>query len=92
MTKVTENRRLRRFELAITDQAIAAAYYKLRDGRVVLVHTAVPPDHARQGFGSLLAAGTLELLRASGRKAVPQCSFMTQFVLDHPEFTDVIAG
>ncbi|BCP55583.1 N-acetyltransferase [Kaistia sp. 32K] len=89
---VRENTRLRRFELPIANGEIAAAYYRIEEGRVVLIHTEVPFEFSGQGIASSLARGTFDLLRRSGRKAVPQCSFMSQFLASHAEYADLIAG
>jgi uncharacterized protein len=90
--KVTENIRQHRFELPITGQAFAVAYYTLQDGKVALIHTEVPSEFSGQGIASRLAQGTFELLRKTGRKAVLKCPFMSGFVARHPEYTDVVAG
>ncbi|TPK87284.1 N-acetyltransferase [Mesorhizobium sp. B2-4-13] len=90
--KVTENIQQHRFELPITGQAFAVAYYTLQDGKVALIHTEVPSEFSRQGIASRLAQGTFELIRKTGRKAVLKCPFMSGFVARHPEYTDVVAG
>ncbi|ESY65225.1 MULTISPECIES: GNAT family N-acetyltransferase [Mesorhizobium] len=90
--KVTENIQQHRFELPITGQAFAVAYYSLQDGKVALIHTEVPSEFSGQGIASRLAQGTFELLRKTGRKAVLKCPFMSGFVARHPEYTDVVAG
>ncbi|AMY04154.1 GNAT family N-acetyltransferase [Mesorhizobium ciceri] len=90
--KVTENIRQHRFELPVTGQAFAVAYYTLQDGKVALIHTEVPSEFSGQGIASRLAQGTFELLRKTGRKAVLKCPFMSGFVARHPEYTDVVAG
>jgi predicted GNAT family acetyltransferase len=89
---VKENFEQRRFELPITDDAFAAAYYRIEDGRVSLIHTEVPSEFSGQGIASQLAQGTFELLRESGRKAIPRCPFMSRFLMRHPEFADVVDG
>lgn len=89
---VTENVQESRFELPIADDVIAAAYYRIENGRVVLIHTEVPAEFSGQGFASQLARGTFELLRSSGRKAVLRCSFMGGYIAKHPEYGDVVAG
>src|SRR3954452_18606946 len=88
--KVTENTERHRFELPIADGALAAAYYRLENGRVVLFHTEVPQEFSGQGIASQLARGTFELLRKTGRKAVPKCPFMSWFVIAHPEYASVV--
>jgi hypothetical protein len=90
--KVTENIQQHRFELPITGQAFAVAYYALQDGKVALIHTEVPSEFTGQGIASRLAQGTFELIRKTGRKAVLKCPFMSGFVARYPEYTDVVAG
>ena len=90
--KVTENTELNRFELPIADGVLAAAYYRIENERVVLFHTEVPQEFSGQGIASQLARGTFELLRKTGRKAVPKCPFMSWFIVAHPEYADVVAG
>lgn len=90
--QVTENLQQNRFELPIADGAIAAAYYRVDEGRVVLIHTEVPAEFSGQGIATQLAEGTFELLRKSGRKAILRCPFMSRFLSKHPEYADVVAG
>jgi predicted GNAT family acetyltransferase len=89
---VRENVEEHRFELPIADGVFAAAYYRVDNGNVVLIHTEVPSEFSGQGFASRLAEGTFELLRKTGRKAVLRCPFMVRYFAKHPEFADVVAG
>lgn len=89
---VKENAKEHRFERAIHDGAIAAAYYRDADGNLMFIHTEVPTEFSGQGIATDLARGTFELLRQSGRKAVLRCPFMVHFYSRHPEYGDVIAG
>jgi predicted GNAT family acetyltransferase len=59
---------LQRFELPIANGVIAAAYYRIEAGRVVLIHTEVPFEFPGQGIATSLARGTFDLLRRSGRR------------------------
>src|SRR3954463_7934657 len=54
---------MRRFEMLVGDGALAVAYYKVEDGRVVLLHTEVPQELSGLGYGSRLAHGVFEALR-----------------------------
>jgi predicted GNAT family acetyltransferase len=47
-----DNPALRRFEMLLGDGALAVAYYKVEDDRVVLVHTEVPQELSGQGAGA----------------------------------------
>jgi len=92
-TKVIENVAQKRFELALPDGAIAAAYYRLDpEGRLVLIHTEVPAEYAGHGIATRLAEGIFDLVRQSGRKVVLQCPFMGLFFQKHPDYADIVAG
>ena len=87
---VTENPEKHRFELSL-DGALAIAEYRAGDGPLVLTHTEVPEELSGRGVGSKLAQGVFEALRATGRKAVLECTFMAGYAQRHPEFEDVVA-
>jgi predicted GNAT family acetyltransferase len=91
-TSVKENAEQHRFELPIADGAIAAAYYRMEGGLVVLIHTEVPAEFSGQGIASRLAQGAFEILRKTGRKAVLKCPFMSRYFAKHPEYADIVAG
>ncbi|CAH2408804.1 hypothetical protein MES5069_710008 [Mesorhizobium escarrei] len=50
--KLTENTQLHRFELPIADGVIAAAYHRIDDRRIVLIHTEVPMEF-RSGIAAI---------------------------------------
>lgn len=91
-SEVIDNPDRHRFELLIEEDEIAAAYYRVEDGRVVLTHTEVPQQFSGQGIGSRLARGVFDAIRASGRKAVLRCPFMGAFAARHPEYSDIVDG
>jgi predicted GNAT family acetyltransferase len=91
-TSVRENPSQHRFERQIHDGAIAAAYFRNADGKLVFIHTEVPSEFSGLGIATELARGTFELLRKSGRKAVLKCPFMVHFASTHPEYADVVDG
>jgi uncharacterized protein len=92
MSSVQDNPAQRRYEMPIAGEAIAAAYYRLDDGVIVLIHTEVPFEHSGNGIGSKLAEGVFNAIRDSGRKAAVRCEFMANFVARHPEHRDVVIG
>jgi hypothetical protein len=51
-----------RFEMPLGDSALAVAYYKVEDGRVVLLYTEVPQELYGLGYGSRLVHGVFEAL------------------------------
>jgi hypothetical protein len=90
--QVTNNPAEHRFEMAIAEDAVAAAYYRLDGGRVVLIHTEVPSEFSGQGLATQLATGAFDLIRQSGRKAVLKCPFMANFFRGHPKYADIVDG
>ena len=92
ITSIQDNPALRRYEMPIDGEAIAAAYYRLDDGIVVLIHTEVPFEHSGNGLGSRLAEGVFNAIRKSGRRAAVRCEFMANFIARHPEHRDVVVG
>lgn len=88
---VRENPPQHRFERPIHASAIAAAYYRNADDKLVFIHTEVPVEFSGLGIATDLARGTFELLRRSGRKAELICPFMVHFANTHPEYRDVLA-
>ncbi len=90
--QVRDNRAMHRYEMPIADGAVAAAYYRLEDEVVVLIHTEVPFEYSGNGFGTRLAFGVFDAIRRSGRKADVRCAFMANFVVRHPEQSDILAG
>ncbi len=91
MNHVTNNEAAHRFELAIEDSSeIAAAYYRVESGLFILTHTIVPQHYSGQGFGSHLARGLFDTLRATGRKAVLLCPFMAAYYARHPDYRDIV--
>lgn len=90
--EVRDNPADHRFELPITGDAIAAAYYRLDNGRLVLTHTEVPFEFSGQGIASRLARGVFDLIRKSRRKAILKCPFMAAYYAKHPEYADIVDG
>lgn len=93
MSFVEDNHGAGRFELWFEDgQDAAAAYYCMDRNRYILTHTIVPEKLSGQGIGSQLARGVFDEIRASGRKAILVCPFMTAFYARHPEYADIVEG
>ncbi|WP_354113622.1 GNAT family N-acetyltransferase [Bradyrhizobium sp. RT3a] len=74
MSAVRDNPTEHRFELPIDDSSeIAAVYYRIEGGRLVLTHTEVPQQFSGRGVGSRLARGVFDAIRVSGRTVVLRC-------------------
>ena len=88
MSAVRDNKALGRFELDVGG-AVAFANYCLTPQAVVITHTETPPALRGRGTASELIGGSLDLIRAEGRKVVAGCSFVADYLRKHPEHADL---
>lgn len=90
---VVDNPAHHRFEIALDDDAVAAAYYRRdAEGHLVLTHTEVPSEYGGRGIASILAQGLFDQARERGEKLVLKCSFMAAWYARHTGYGDVVAG
>lgn len=89
---VVDNPAMSRFEMPLGDGEVAAVYYRLEDGRFVIVHTEVPFQFSGRGIASRLASSVLEELRHRGKKIIVRCPFFSAYLARHPEYSDLVDG
>ena len=68
---------------------VAFANYRLTGDRVIITHTETPPALRGRGIASQLVKGALDLIRADGHKVVAGCSFVVDYLEQHPEVADL---
>ena len=90
MTAVRDNKALGRFELDV-EGGMAFASYRQTPQTVIITHTETPRALRGRGIASELIRGSLDLIRADGRKVVAACSFVADFLHKHPEHSDLTA-
>ncbi|HYL39511.1 MAG TPA: GNAT family N-acetyltransferase [Bryobacteraceae bacterium] len=88
---VTNNPAASQFEFS-TGGKLAFLQYKLRPGRLALLHTEVPKELEGHGIGGKLARAGLEFARAQGLVVVPLCPFVVEYIKRHPEFVELVAA
>ena len=89
--EVRNNDTKSRYELFIEGQVAGIADYEVEDGVVVFPHTEITPDRRGQGLGAMLVQAALDDARDAGRKVVPMCWYVAQFIDEHPEYRDLVA-
>lgn len=89
MTAVRNNEERRRFELDV-EGAVAFANYVTTPAAIVITHTETPRALRGRGIASELVKGALELIRADGRKVRAGCSFVADYLDQHPEYRDIV--
>ncbi|MDE2380327.1 GNAT family N-acetyltransferase [Bradyrhizobium sp.] len=85
---VRDNKDKNRFELDVGNE-IAFASYRLTPSAVIITHTETPRALRGRGIGSKLVKGALELIRSDGRKVIGGCSFVVDYLDNHPEYADL---
>jgi uncharacterized protein len=89
MTGVRDNKALNRFELDV-EGGTAFANYRLTPSAVIITHTETPRALRGHGIASQLVEGALALIRADGRKVIGACSFVVDYLHQHPEYQDMV--
>jgi len=80
-----------RFELVEFDDVVGVADYREVGDRMIVHHTEVARAMRGTGKGAQLVKGVLDAVRAEGKKVVPQCWFVAEFIDLHPEYADLVA-
>jgi predicted GNAT family acetyltransferase len=58
---------------------------------MIFTHTFVPDALRGRGIAAVLVRTALEEARRTGRRVVPRCSYVAEFIQRHPEFRDLVA-
>jgi len=89
----THDETTHRFEIDLGADGVAyLAYEPAGDGVIDLQHTIVPDAAQHRGVGSALAAAAFEHARAAGLRVVPTCPFVADWLGEHPEASNLVAG
>ena len=87
---IRDNVEKHRFEADLGDGSLSIANYYLRDGKIVVTHTEVPPAHEGEGIGTALIRFALKEIRDRGLKLVPLCPFFADYIKKHAEEQDLL--
>ncbi|MGP7996563.1 MAG: GNAT family N-acetyltransferase [Streptosporangiaceae bacterium] len=63
----------------------AELLYRIRNGRLVLIHTEVPIDLEGQGMGGKLVTAAVDYAAGAGLVVVPSCPFAQSWLDRHPD-------
>ena len=91
-TAVTDNLAKCRYEIRVDGQVAGFANYRVDGDRQVLFDTQVDPLHRGKGLGQRLADAALQDVRAQGRTVEARCEFIADYIREHPEHLDLVAG
>jgi predicted GNAT family acetyltransferase len=86
---VRHNAAASRFEVDV-DGHLAVADYVVAGDQMIFTHTFVPPALRGRGIAEALVRPALEEARRTGRRVVPQCSYVARFIERHAEFRELV--
>lgn len=81
-----------RYELLVDGSVIGLIDYRERGDADAFTHTEVAPAHRGTGLAAILVRAALDDARSRGRTVVPQCWYVADFILDHPDYQDLVAA
>jgi predicted GNAT family acetyltransferase len=82
-----------RYEARLGDDVVGfSEYRRVERDRIILFHTEIDPAFEGKGFGSRLAAGVLDDIRARGFRLTVKCPFMAAYLKRHREYDDLLTG
>jgi predicted GNAT family acetyltransferase len=87
---VRKNVDRQRYEMEIEGETAFVTYRETPE-KLYLLHAEVPSALRGRGAGSRLAAAVLDEIRVEGRKIVPYCGFVADFIHRHPDYRDLLA-
>lgn len=87
--EIVNNKKLFRFEILLPDGEYAFMTYRWLKGKMVLMHTYVPPRARGKGVGSTLIKGVLDYVRQQHLGIIVYCPFVEKYIDTHPEYMDL---
>ncbi len=82
---VHDNPAASRYELRVDGELVGFIVYRIRDGRMDMVHTEIDPHRQGAGLGAELVRGALDGARSRGLRVAPICPFVSAFIAKHPD-------
>ena len=79
-----------RFVIAADGREAELVYKRVDDHLLDLMHTGVPPELARRGFGDALARAAFDYARANDTRVILTCPFLRHWILSHPDERDLV--
>jgi predicted GNAT family acetyltransferase len=91
-TEVRRNDDDGRYELLVDGELAGAADFSLQGNTVVMPHTEIDQHRRGQGLGAVLVRSALDDIRHGGRRVLPACWYVAQFLDEHPDYADLRAA
>ena len=89
---ITDATARERYEAHLDGELAGVLEYKLRRGRIALIHTEVRPDQEGRGVGSALVRFALDDARRRELRVIATCPYVKAYLIRHPEDDDIVVG
>ena len=89
---VRHNSQASRYELWDDDTLIGIADYSASGDTVVFPHTEISRERRGHGLGAVLVRAALDEVRSQGKRIVPRCWYVADFIDANPEYRDLLAA
>ncbi|QGN35360.1 GNAT family N-acetyltransferase [Microlunatus sp. Gsoil 973] len=80
-----------RYTASLGGTVVGLIDYSERPGAVVFLHTETDPAYQGRGFAGRLTAYALDDVRSRGLSVVPLCGYTQRFLVEHPDYADLLA-
>jgi uncharacterized protein len=91
-TDVRHNPQRSRYEIFVEGELAGIADYSERGDAVVFPHTVIDPSMRGRNLGAQLVRAALDDVRGTGKRVIPSCWYVAQFIDEHPEYQDLLAA
>ena len=78
-----------KYTVAVDGQTVGLAAFADRGNQRVFYHTEVDQQFGGRGLASIVIGEGLAAARADGKRVVPVCPTVADFIKKHPEFNDI---
>jgi len=86
---VVHNEQAGRFEAQVGGGRAELRYRRV-DDCLIFSYTGVPAAQRRRGIGGQLVRAGLEFARQEGLRVEPRCSFVANYIREHPEYQALV--
>lgn len=88
---VTHDEEGHRYLLRRDGEHVGLIDYRPQGDALVMHHTEIRPDARGSGLGAVLVRHALDDLRDTGKRVVPSCWYVREFIDGNPEYADLLA-
>jgi uncharacterized protein len=89
---ITDATERERYEAHLDGELAGVLEYKVKHGRIALIHTEVLPVYEGRGVGSALVRFALDDARRRELRVIATCPYVQAYLMRHPEADDIVVG